>query len=132
MPLNETTAPISVRPLLSAAISCATLKSACWMRMVAVTDMKGSTAGHWREECNLARARYHGILLDVGVVDRGADHLRLFEGVRIRLAAARQPADQVIHRAHVGRRLDGFFRDADPLTHPGEIFDPHPSSSLMR
>ena len=40
MPEKLTTAPISVRPLLSAAISCATSKSACWMRMVAAIAMK--------------------------------------------------------------------------------------------
>src|SRR5215475_11174234 len=103
------------------------------MRMVAATLMaKSSAAGHRREERDLAGAGNRGIRLDMGVVDRGADHLRLLEGVGIGLAAARQPGDQFVDGAHVGRRLDGLFRLADPLAHPGEIFHLHPSSSLMR
>src|SRR5438552_4596079 len=101
--------------------------------MVAATLMaKNSAAGHWREERDLAGAGYHGVRLDVGMVDRGADHLRLLEGIGIGLAAVRQPADQLIDRAHVGGRLDGLLRLADPLAHPGEIFHLHPSSSLIR
>ena len=48
-----------------------------------------SAAGHRREERDLAGAGYRGVRLDMGVVDRGADHLRLLEGVGIGLAAAR-------------------------------------------
>src|ERR1700688_1245772 len=104
MPEKLTTAPISVRPLVSAAISRAMSKSACWTRMVTIAVMRSSqafengllfehdlfgkpvpafpdhalTAGHRREEGDLARAGDHSVRLDMGVVDRGADHLRLF------------------------------------------------------
>src|SRR5262245_37749274 len=133
MPVKLTTAPTSVRSLLSAAISCATSKSASCIRMVAATLMaKNSAAGHRREERDLARARYRRVRSDVGVVDRGADHLRLLEGIGIGLAAFRQPGDEIIDGAHSGGRLDRLFRLADPLAHPGEIFHLHPSSSLMR
>src|SRR5262245_3319673 len=111
MPVKLTKAPTSVRPLLKAAICCATSKSAFWMRMVAATLMaKSSAAGHRREERDLAGAGNRRIRLDMGVVDRGTDHLRLLEGICIGLAAARQPGDQFVDGTHIGRRLDGFFR----------------------
>src|SRR5512142_183225 len=139
IPEKVTTAPISVRPLVSAAISRAMSKSASWMRIVTIAVIRSSqsfgnglTAGHRREEGNLAGAGDHGIRLDMGVVDRGADHLRLFESIGIGFAALRKPGDEIIDRAHLGRRLDRFFRLADPFAHPGEIFELHPSSSSMR
>src|SRR6202051_2922959 len=94
-----TTAPISVRPWVSAAISRAMSKSACWMRMVTLAVIRPSgsfklAAGHRREEGNLAGAGNHGIRLDMGVVDRGADHPRRLARVGLALAALRPPADQ--------------------------------------
>src|SRR5229473_1309469 len=139
MPEKLTTAPISVRPFVSAAISCAMSKSASWMRMVTLAVMRASqwlsnglTAGHRREEGNLAGAGNHRIRFDMGVVDRGADHLRRLERIGIGLAASRQPSDQIVHGADACRRLDRFLGLADPFADPGEIFDLHPSSSLMR
>src|SRR5437660_2848566 len=103
------------------------------MRMVAATLMaKNSAAGHRREERNLAGAGDHGVRPDMGMVDRGADHLRPFEGMGIGFAAVREPGDQFLDRAHGGWRLDGLLRLANPLAHPGEVFHLHPSSSLMR
>src|SRR5579863_10416374 len=90
------------------------------------------TAGHWREKRNLAGAGDHRIRLDMGVVDGGADHPRRLERVGVAVAAPRQPADQIAHRADVCRRIDGFFRLSDPFPHPGKILDLHPSSSLIR
>src|SRR5665647_1588922 len=139
MPEKVTTAPISVRPLVIADISRAMSKSASWMRMVTMAVMGSSqwfeaslAAGHRREESNLAGAGDRRVRLDMGVVDRGADHLGFFEGVGIGLAAVRKPGDQIFDGAHIGRRLDRFFRFADPFAHPGEILDLHPSSSSMR
>src|SRR3984957_2356576 len=105
MPEKLTTAPISVRSLVSAAISAAISKSACWMRMVTLAIMSGpgSTAGHRRKEGDLAGAGDHRIRLDMGVVDRGADHPRLLERIGISLAALRQPADQFVDGAHARR-----------------------------
>src|SRR5579862_8387442 len=87
MPLKLTTAPISVRPLVSAAVSCAMSKSACWIRMVTGRGMTRSAAGHRREKRDLAGAGNHAVGLDVGVVDRGADHPRRLEGMGVGLAA---------------------------------------------
>ena len=94
--------------------------------------VRGLTAGHRREEGDLAGVGDRRVRLDMGVVDRRADHLRLFKGVGVSLAALRQPADQILDGAHIRRRFDRFFRFADPFAHPGEIFDLHPSSSSMR
>src|ERR1700726_2194082 len=107
MPEKLTTAPISVRPFVSAAISAAMSKSACWMRMVTLAIISGpdSAAGHRREEGDLAGPGDRRIRLDMGVIDRGADHPRLLERIRISLAALRQPADQFVHGAHARRRL---------------------------
>src|SRR6202040_3373219 len=125
MPEKVTTAPISVRPLVIADISRAMSKSSSWMRMVTMAVMGSSqwfedgllfehdlfgkpvptfpdhalAAGHRREERNLAGAGDRRIRLDMGVVDRGADHLRLFERVGIGLAALRKPGDQVVDGA---------------------------------
>jgi hypothetical protein len=45
-----------VRPFVIAAISRPMSKSACWMRMVTAAAMDESTAGHRREEGDLAGA----------------------------------------------------------------------------
>src|SRR5579871_3547831 len=159
MPEKLTTAPMSVRPCVSSALSRAMSKSASWMRIVTLvmanTDLRrhpsplpagerwffaaavvsfasALAAGHRREEGDLAGACDRRVLLDMGVVDCRADHLRLLEGVRVAFALVGQPGDQIVDGAHVGRRLDGFFRLADALAHPGEVFHLHPSSSLMR
>src|ERR1700683_3812482 len=90
MPQKLTTAPMSVRPFVSAAVSRAMSKSACWMRTVTIAVMRslrcsqgGSAAGHRREEGNLAGAGYRRVRLDMGVVDRGADDPWFFEGMGI-------------------------------------------------
>src|SRR5438309_2730602 len=133
MPEKLTTAPISERPLLRAAISLAMSKSASWIRMVTSAVMEScSTAGHRREKGDLAGAGDHGIRFDMGVVDRSANHLRRLKGVRVGVVALGQPRHQVCHGAHVRRRLNHLFRLADPFAFPCEIFQLHPSSSLMR
>src|SRR6202012_1445361 len=87
MPENVTTAPMSVRPSPSAAISRAMSKSSCWMRMVTGAFMARLTAGHRREEGDLACTGDGGFRLDVGMVDGGADHLGFLECMGIGLAA---------------------------------------------
>src|ERR1700761_8237119 len=108
MPENDTTAPMSVRPSLSAAISRAASKSSCWIRMVTGAFMSRSTAGHRRGESDAALARGDSIPLDMGVFDCGADHLGLLERVGIGFAACGEPADQIVDSAHGGRRIDGL------------------------
>src|SRR6266702_3562459 len=107
-----------------------------WIRMVTAPvvtgEVMGLAAGHRREERDLAGAGDRGVRLDVGMVDRGADHLRLLERIGIGLAPAGQPGDQLLHGAYASRRLDSLLGHADALAHPGEVFQLHPSSSLMR
>src|SRR5689334_16371852 len=114
MPEKLTTAPMSVRPPVRIAISRAMSKSSSWIRMV-TGQLIRLAAGHRREECDLAGARDGGVRLDMGMVDRGADHLRLLEGVGIRLILAGQPGDQLFHGAYGGGRLDGLLGLADAL-----------------
>src|SRR6185312_8116472 len=99
---------MSVRSAPRAAISRATSKSPSWIRIVAGTLM--SSAGHRREEGDLAGAGDRGIGLHMGMVDRGADHLRLLEGVGISLVARRKPGHEIADRVHARRRLDRLFR----------------------
>src|SRR5437773_1536363 len=131
MPEKVTTAPMSVRPWIRPAISRAMSKSSSWMRMVTGPLMR-LAAGHRREERDLAGARDRGIRPDMGVVDRGEDHLRPLERIGVGLAPAGQPGDQVLNGSHRRRRLDSLLGHADALAHPGEVFQLHPSSSLMR
>src|ERR1700722_10411336 len=105
------------------------------MRMVTFSVMTAScpksAAGHRREEGDFAGAGNRGILFDMGMVDRGADHTRRLEGMGVSLAARGKPCDQCFDGFNARRRLDRLFRLADPFAHPGEIFQFHPSSSLM-
>src|SRR5690349_10311750 len=99
------------------------------MRMVTGAFMAALAAGHRREERDLAGSRDGGVLFDMGMVDRGADHLGLLERIGVGLAARGEPADQLVDSAHARRRIDRFFRLADPLAYPGEILHLHRSSS---
>src|SRR6185437_4551768 len=92
----------------------------------------GSAAGHRRKKGNLAGTGDQAVRLDVGVVDRSADHPRLLEGMGVGLVALRQPADQIVNGADAGRRLQRFLSLSDPFAYPGEILDFHASSSSMR
>src|ERR1700757_3364232 len=100
--------------------------------MVTGIGIARSAAGHRRKERDLARAGDRSILLDMGVVDRGADYPRRLEGIGVAFAAAGKPADQVFDGAHIRRRLERLLGLADAFAHPGKILHPHPSSSLMR
>src|ERR1700749_3361335 len=89
MPVNETTAPTSLRPAVNEGISRETSKSDSWTRMVtlAVMTSAGLSAGHRGGEGDLGGAGNPGILFDVGMVDGGANHARCLEGVGLGLAA---------------------------------------------
>src|SRR3954462_14413793 len=115
MPVKLATAPISVRPWERRAISAPTSKSSRWMRTLM------SAARHWRKERDLARARDLRVGFHVGLVDRGADHLRVLERIGIFLATPSQPRNQLTDRAHARRRVDLFLGLPDALAHPGEI-----------
>src|SRR4029077_4637183 len=105
MPLKETTAPVSVRPFASCAISRAASKSASWIRMLAIAVILVLAAGHRREEGGLARAGNRRLRPDMNLVDRGADHFWGLERVRIGLAAAREPGDEFADGADGRRRI---------------------------
>src|SRR4051812_16791730 len=93
MPVKATTAPMSVRPCVSATVSAPVSKGSRWRRMVAAGI--GSPPGHRREERDLAGACDRGVRAHMGAIDGGADHLRILECMGVFLAALRQPADQV-------------------------------------
>src|SRR5437868_2897649 len=98
------------------------------MRMV--TGVVILAAGHRREEGDLAGTGDSSVGFHMGMVDGGADHLRLVEGMGVGFVACGEPGDEIADRAHICRRLDGLFGLADALAHPGEIFHlQFPSSS---
>src|ERR1700675_4369238 len=104
MPVNVTTAPISVRPRVSWAASCAVSNGSRWSRTAAfIVSVPGSALAqgamlsprHRGEERYFSRSHDRSIGLDVGAFDRCADDVRVVEGVRIFFAALAQPADQI-------------------------------------
>src|SRR4051794_7810752 len=109
MPVKLATAPISVRPCASRAISAPTSKSSRWIRTVK------SPPRHRREERNLARAGNLRLGLDMIAVDGCTDHVRVLERVGVFLAAPRKPRDQFTDRPHRRRRIDLFLGFADAL-----------------
>src|SRR6185503_2066253 len=123
MPVKVATAPMSVRPFVSRAISAPMSKSSRCSRI-------NSASGHRREECDLARTRDRGLGLHMRVVDRRADHLGVLERVGVFLAAPREPGDQFADRAHISRRIDLFLRLADALAHPGKVEQLQVQSSI--
>src|SRR5215467_6416917 len=132
MPVKVTTAPTSVRPRASLAASLAASNGSRCRRTVAVIATtpphpaergpgQASSPGHRRKESDLARAHNRGIGADMGAVDRGADHFRVFEGVGIFGAAPAEPIHQIADRRDALRRLDLLFRLADAFADPGEV-----------
>src|SRR5437879_10424909 len=92
MPVKVATAPTSVRPAVSAAISPPMSKSSRCSRTVI------SPSRHRREERDLARAGNRRIGLHVGLVDRGADNLGVLERIGVFLAASGQVRHQIAAR----------------------------------
>src|SRR3954471_12606076 len=124
MPVKVTTAPMSVRPRVKVDASAAVSNGSSCRRMVAampVTLALRSTAGHRRKKGDLAGTSDRGLRLDVGMVDGRADHLRIFERMRIVLAAPAEPGHQVADSSDASRYFDVFLRLADPLAHPRKI-----------
>src|SRR6185437_500378 len=94
IPVNVTTAPISLRPAVSFFTSPATSIGSRCRRMIAVIARRASAAGHRREECDLPGTGDARIGANVIAVDGGADHLRIFERVGVLLAPAGEPRHQ--------------------------------------
>src|SRR3954468_16780394 len=115
MPLKGATAPTSVCPAVSRAISAPMSKSSRCRRTVI------SPSRHRREERDLARAGNRRIGLDVGLVDRGADDFRILERIGVLLAARGEPSHQIADGAHARREIELLLRLADPLAHPGKV-----------
>ena len=80
-----------------------------------------STAGHWREKCDFARACNPRIGAHVALIDRATDYVRIFECIGIALTPVGEPRHQITDRRDAIGRIDIFFGLADTLTHPGEI-----------
>src|SRR5271165_3490943 len=118
MPVNVTTAPISVRPRVSFFTSVATSKASRCRRIVVVIVVTISAAGHRREKRDLHRTGNSRIGADMTLVDGGADHFGIFEGIGIALAALGQPSHQIGNGGNAGGRVHVFLRDTDALAHP--------------
>src|SRR5690606_30326706 len=119
-----TTAPMSPRPRVRSAVSAAASKSSCWTRMRGRAATV-SPPGHRREQGNLPRAGDGLGMVGVFLVDGDADRLWITQRLRIALATRGQPVEQVAGRHHAFRQLDLLLGEADPLAHPGEIFQLH-------
>src|SRR4051812_29306248 len=104
MPAKVATAPMSVRPAVSRAISAPMSKSSRCSRTVT------SSSGHRREECDLPRPADRRVGLDVGLVDRRADDLRVLERIGVFLTASAQPGHEIADRAHARWRIDLLLR----------------------
>src|SRR5262245_27991477 len=131
MPVKVTSAPTSGRPRLSLSASAAASNGSCCRRMVAVI----SPSRHRREKGDLAGTGNCGIGLDMGAVDRGADHLRVLEGIGVFLAAPGEPSHQIADSRNPCRKVDFLLRLADALTHPRKIHELHgecPVSEVRR
>src|SRR3954447_6763574 len=125
MPVKVATAPMSLRPAVSRAISAPMSKSSRCSRTVT------SSSGHRRGESDLARPADRRVGLDVGLVDRGADDLRVLERIGVFLTASAQPGHEIADRAHAGWRIDLLLRLADAFAHPGEINQLHTRALLV-
>src|SRR5262245_42648994 len=122
MPVKATTAPMSARPCVNAAVSAAASNGSRCRRMVA--DIS-SASGHRRKDSDLARSGHRGLGPHMGAVDCRADDLRILERMRVLVAALGEPGHQVADGRDSGRQLDVLLRLADALAHPCEIDELH-------
>src|SRR3989442_2534545 len=139
MPVKVTTAPISVRPRVSAATSAAISMVSRCRRMVTTRphvasprrrERRSLSPRHGREEGDFLCAGNCRVGPHVALIDRGADHPGIFERVGVFLAALREPPDEIADRRDARRRLDLLLRLADALAHPGKVADLHVYSSI--
>src|SRR4051794_7121564 len=105
IPVKVTTAPISVRPPVSAAISAAMSKSSrCRPTLM-------STSGHRRKEGDLPGTGDGSSGPDVHLIHRRAHDLGVLEGIGVGLAPRRKPLHQIGDGAQLGGKLDFFLTD---------------------
>src|SRR4051794_9970491 len=124
IPVKVTTAPISVRPPVSAAISAAMSKvSRCRPTLI-------SASGHRRKEGDLPRTGDGGAGFDMHLIHRRTHDPWVFERIGVGLPPRREPLHQIGDGADLGRKLYLFFTDADPFAQPGKIQDFHAPSSI--
>ena len=88
------------------------------------------TAGHRREQRQLADAGKRMVERHVLLVGGGTDHPRIGEGEAAALIAVREPSDQIADRQHMGRDGDLLLGAAHPFADPGEIQKFHLFSSI--
>src|SRR5262245_10281060 len=121
MPVKVTSAPTSGRPRLSLSASAAASNGSCCRRMVAVI----SPSRHRRAKSDLPGTGDCSVGLDMGAVDRGADHLRVLEGMGVFFTAPGEPSHQIPDGRDPGGEVDLLLRLADALTHPRKIHELH-------
>src|SRR5690349_23221067 len=115
---------MSLRPRVRTATSSAALYASRCSRTV----LAGSTARHWGKKSDFSGSCDPRIAVHMALIDRAANHLRIFECIGIALALARKPCHQIAHGRHAIGRIDIFFGLADALTHPSEVTNLHTSS----
>src|SRR6185312_1672549 len=125
MPVNVTTAPISLRPRRSFSVSLAASNGSRCSRTVAAMSVSRSSSRlstrHRRKEGDLARTRNGCVGANVGAINGSADYPRVFERVGVFLAALAQPSHEFRDRCDARRWVDLLLGLADALANPGEI-----------
>src|SRR6516165_4801482 len=122
MPVKVTTAPISPRPRRSLSTSLAASNgSRCSRTVAAMSVFLALAPRHRREKGDLVRAENGGVGAHMGAIDRGADHLRIFEGVGVFLATLAEPSHEIGDCRDTCGEFDLLLGLADALAHPGEI-----------
>src|SRR3954471_23634674 len=92
--------------------------------------IRDSSAGHGREDRDLARARDRRIATGMNAID-GYSHGRgLGESIRVFRSAALEPLDQGGSGGDAGRHVEFFLGAPDPLPYPGEVEELHSSSPM--
>src|SRR5690606_25368149 len=114
-PVKVTSAPISVRPSVSALNSAPMSKSSVWTRIM------GSAACHRWEEGDLARARNRRVEIAMLLIDCAADNGEISESMCIAFPACFQPVYHACNIRDAVRKHDVLFGDAGAFFHTGEV-----------
>src|SRR5215831_376005 len=124
MPVKVTTAPISPRPRRSLSTSLAASNGSRCSRTVAAMSVVRFLAlapRHRREKGDLVRAENDRVGAHMGAIDCCADHLRIFKGVGIFLAALAEPSHEIGDCHDTCGEFNLLLGLSDALAHPGEI-----------
>src|SRR3984893_11598294 len=110
-------------PAASRSSSTPTLKSSRCTRII------GSASGDRREERDLVAFAQRVLGSDIVLIDRNAHDSEIPQRLGISAAAGAQPIEQPRDIANLGRQGDLLLGAADAGAQPGEIEQPHESTS---